>query len=68
MKYVVVFEETGNGWSAYVPDLPGCVAAAPTREDTERLIREVINLHISSLEADNEPIPASQTWTKTVEV
>ena len=40
MKYVVVYEETLTGFSAYVPDLPGCVAAGETREETERLRRE----------------------------
>ena len=40
MTYTVVIEKTGNGYSAYVPDLPGCVAAGDTREETEALIPE----------------------------
>ena len=46
MKYVVVYEETTTGCSAYVPDLPGCIAAGGTREETERLIREAIAFHL----------------------
>lgn len=68
MKYVVVYEETRTGWSAYIPDLPGCVAAGGTRKETERLIREAIELHLSALREDNEPVPQPGTWTETVEV
>jgi predicted RNase H-like HicB family nuclease len=57
-RYLVVFEHTdGTGWSAWVPDLPGCVAAAATREECERLIREAIELHLSGMREDGEPIP-----------
>ena len=42
MDYVVVIEKTGNGYGAYVPDLPGCIAAGDTREETEALIREAV--------------------------
>jgi predicted RNase H-like HicB family nuclease len=68
MKYVVVYEQTSTGWSAYLPDLPGCVAAGETREETERLIREAIALHLDGLREDNESIPQPGTWTETVEV
>ncbi|MDA1349305.1 MAG: type II toxin-antitoxin system HicB family antitoxin [Chloroflexi bacterium] len=68
MRYVVVYEETGTGWSAYVPDLPGCVAADESRRETERLIREAIDLHLEAMREDNEPIPEPGTWTETVEV
>ena len=68
MKYVVVYEPTPTGWSAYVPDLPGCVAAGETREETERLIREAVAFHIEGLQQDNEPIPEPGAWTQTVEV
>jgi len=49
MTYVVVYEQTGTGWSAYVPDMPGCVAAGETREVTESLIREAIVFHVEGL-------------------
>lgn len=68
MRYVVVYEETPTGRSAYVPDLPGCVAAGGTREETERLILEAIDLHLDALRQDNEPIPEPGTWTGMVQV
>lgn len=68
MKYVIVFEQTANNWAAYVPDLPGCVAAGDTREETDALIREAIALHIESLVVHNEPVPAPGVWTSTFEV
>ena len=68
MKYTVVYEKTPNNFSAYVPDLPGCVAAGETREETERLIREAIAFHLEGLRETNEPIPEPGTWTETVEV
>jgi predicted RNase H-like HicB family nuclease len=67
-RYVVVIEETDQGYSAYVPDLPGCVAAANTRRDTTRLIREALQLHIESLRDDQEEVPVPTTSTVTVEV
>ena len=68
MKYVVVYEETPTGWSAYVPDLPGCVAAGESRDETERLIREAIDLHIAALREDGDDVPKPGTWTELVEV
>ncbi len=68
MRYVVVYEQTPTGWSAYVPDLPGCVAAGETREETERLIREAIHLHVAALREDQEPVPEPGMWTELVEV
>jgi predicted RNase H-like HicB family nuclease len=66
--YVVVYEQAPNNWSAYVPDLPGCVAAGDTREETEQLIREAVALHIESLLAHDDHVPAPGVWTGTVEV
>ena len=68
MKYMVVYEQTPTGYSAYVPDLPGCVAAGETRDETELLIREAIAFHVEGLREFGEPIPAPGTWTETVEV
>jgi len=68
VKYVVVYERTPNGWSAYVPDLPGCVAAGDTREEVERLIREAINLHVAALREEGESVPKPGEWTGLVEV
>ena len=55
--YAVLYESGERNWSAYVPDLPGCVATGATREDTERRIREAIAFHIEGLKIDGEPIP-----------
>ncbi len=55
--YTVILEHGKGGWSAYVPDLPGCVAAARSRARTETLIREAIALHIRAMRADGDPIP-----------
>lgn len=65
--YVVIFEK-GNNWSAYVPDLPGCVAAGDTLEETEQLIREAIEFHIEGLRLDNEPIPEPHVTVRQVAV
>jgi predicted RNase H-like HicB family nuclease len=57
-KYLVVFEHTeGSNYGAWVPDLPGVIAAADTREECEQLIREAIELHIAGMREDGEPIP-----------
>jgi predicted RNase H-like HicB family nuclease len=68
VKYVVVYERTPSGWSAYVPDLPGCVAAGDTRPEVERLIRQAITLHIESLRGAGEAVPPPGSWTSLIEV
>lgn len=57
MKYLVMFEHGETGFSAYVPDLPGCVAAAESLEETRTLIGEAIAMHISAMREEGEPIP-----------
>ena len=66
MDYTVIYEETPTGFSAYLPDLPGCVAAAVTREETRALIREAIILHIEALRADGDPIPEPTTEAMSI--
>ena len=68
MQYIVVYEQTPTSWSAYAPDLPGCIAAAATREEAERLIREAIALYIEALQERGEPLPQPGQWTQLVEV
>ena len=68
MRYAVVFERTPNNYSAYVPDLPGCVATGDTRDEVERLIREAIALHLDGLRKEREQIPEPAAWTDFVEV
>jgi predicted RNase H-like HicB family nuclease len=56
-EYAVLYERGDRNWSAYVPDLPGCVATGKTREETERRIRDAIVFHIEGLKLDGEPVP-----------
>ena len=67
MKYLVVVEKAGNNFSAYVPDLPGCVATGSTVEDTQRNIREAVAMHIEGLREDGLPVPEPQTQAEFVE-
>jgi predicted RNase H-like HicB family nuclease len=68
MRYAVVIENDGENYSAYVPDLPGCVATGRTVEETDREIREAIDLHLEGLREDNLPIPKPATVCEYVEV
>jgi predicted RNase H-like HicB family nuclease len=61
MKYAVLFEKTETGYSAHVPDLPGCVAAGATFEETAGLMRKAIQMHLAGMQEDGEPIPAPRT-------
>ena len=54
MKYVIVIESTNTGFSAYVPDLPGCISVGKTRREVEGYIQESIMLHIEGLKEDGE--------------
>jgi predicted RNase H-like HicB family nuclease len=56
MRYAIVVEEGESNYSAYVPDLSGCVAAGKTREDVRQLIAEAIEFHLEGLQEDGEPI------------
>jgi predicted RNase H-like HicB family nuclease len=67
MKYAVVFERSERNYAAYVPDLPGCVAAGKTRAAIERNIREAIAFHIEGMKRAGEPIPEPAAWTELVE-
>lgn len=68
MAYVVVIEHAEDGsYSAYVPDLPGCVAAGDSREQAIESIREAIRLHIESLRQHGEQVPQPSTTTLTID-
>ena len=56
-KYLVVFEKTKTGYSAFVPDLPGCISTGRTRKDIEKNIQEAIEFHVEGLKLDGEKIP-----------
>ncbi len=68
MRYAIVIEDAGNNFSAYVPDLPGCVATGKTLEETERTIREAIEFHIEGLKEDDLLIPKASSRVEYVEV
>jgi predicted RNase H-like HicB family nuclease len=67
-RYLVVMEPTPSGFSAYAPDLPGCVATGSTQADVERAMREAIEFHLEGLNTDGEPPPAPSTLVTYVEV
>ena len=68
MKYAVVIEKGENNFSAYVPDLPGCVAAADTLEQTEQLIQEAIEIHIRGMREDGLEVPQPTSLAREIEV
>jgi len=61
MRYAVLFEKTETGYSAHVPDLPGCVAAGSSLDETTDLIRGAIRMHLIGMAEDGEPIPEPKT-------
>jgi predicted RNase H-like HicB family nuclease len=68
MKYAIVIEDAGENFSAYVPDLPGCVATGDTIDETEQSIREAIEFHLAGLKADKQPIPIASSRVDYVEI
>ena len=56
-KYLIIYEKTQSGYSAYAPDLPGCVAAASTKKETEILMKEAIEFHIEGMLEEGLEIP-----------
>lgn len=67
-SYLVVYEHEGDHWSAYAPDLVGCVAAGDSREEVARLIREAIEFHIQGLREEGLPIPEPTVEAERVNV
>jgi predicted RNase H-like HicB family nuclease len=68
MKYAVVFEKTDTGYSAHIPDLPGCVAAGTDLQETQQLIREAVEMHLEGIREDGDSIPQPTTITDYVTV
>jgi predicted RNase H-like HicB family nuclease len=68
MRYAVVIEKAENNYSAYVPDLPGCIATGTTIEEAEQLIREAIEFHLTGLREDGVPIPLPSSQVEYIEV
>jgi predicted RNase H-like HicB family nuclease len=68
MRYAVVIEKAENNNSAYVPDLPGCIATGATVKEAEQLIREAIEFHLTGLREDGVPIPQPSSQVEYIEV
>ena len=68
MRYAIVIEKVEGNYSAYVPDLPGCVATGATVAEVESQIREAMVFHVEGLREDGLPVPASASQVEYVEV
>jgi predicted RNase H-like HicB family nuclease len=68
MKYLVVVEQTESGFSAYSPDVPGCVATAQNRTDVEREIADAISFHLAGMQAEGLELPTPHASTAYVDV
>jgi predicted RNase H-like HicB family nuclease len=68
MRYAIVIENAGTNYSAYVPDLPGCIATGATVAEAEQHIREAIEIHLEGMRADGTPIPVPSSRVEYVEV
>lgn len=67
-NYIVIYERADNNWSAYVPDLPGCVAAGKTRDETAKLIREAMEFHIEGILEEGLPVPNPSTEAEIITI
>ena len=63
-RFLIVIENAGENFSAYAPDLPGCVATGDTRQETERRMSEALQLHVEGLREDKHPVPASTSFAE----
>jgi predicted RNase H-like HicB family nuclease len=68
MRYAVIIEKGETGYGAYVPDLPGCVAAGESLEEVKKLIREAIEFHIEGLKENGESVPEPASSIEFIEV
>lgn len=68
MEYIVIVEQGDTSFGAYVPDLPGCVAAAETRDEAMQLIREAIEMHLESFRDDGESVPPPNSSVEKITV
>jgi len=68
MKYLVMYEKTKTGYSAHVPDLPGCVAAGRTLDETKKLMQEAVETHLAGMKEDGLEIPEPCAETDYISV
>ncbi len=67
-RFLVVIEKANRNYSAYSPDLPGCIATGATREETEQNMHEAIQMHVRGLLEDGLPVPESRSFAEYVAV
>ena len=67
-RYAIVIEKAESNYAAYVPDLPGCIATGATAEETERLVRDAIELHVEGMREDGLSVPEPSSQVDYVEV
>ncbi len=67
-RFLVVIEKADGNYSAYSPDLPGCVATGATREEAEKNMHDAINMHVQGLREDNMPIPETYSFAEYMAV
>ena len=67
-RFLIVIEKAGKNFSAYSPDLPGCVATGKTREETALNMHEAIEMHVQGLIEDKIPVPESQSFAEYIAV
>ena len=68
MRLLIVVEQTASGFSAYAPDVPGCIATGRTREAVEQTMREAIEFHLDGLRAEGMAAPEPHAYATVVEV
>jgi predicted RNase H-like HicB family nuclease len=68
MRYLVILERTKTGFSAFSPDLPGCVATGTTREETERNMRDAIALHVEGMHQEGLQVPQPHSSSTYVDI
>jgi predicted RNase H-like HicB family nuclease len=68
IRYLIIIEKAGKNYSAYSPDLPGCIAAGRTRKTAERNMKKAIEMHIRGLRRDNQPLPEPRSIAEYIQV
>ena len=68
MKYLIIVEETGTGYSAYSPDLPGCVSTGDTRAEVEEAMHDAIAFHLDGLREEGQQVPSPTSYSTYVEI
>ncbi len=67
-RFLIVIEKGEDGWGAYSPDLPGCIAVGETQEETENNMHQAVSLHIKGMEEDGLPVPEGRSVAEYIAV